>query len=65
MCFWDYDIGWVGSMHHSNLWNHFALKQFCEANRLSPYVFVSGVAYPTRLRMFPPYKRHKDGLNYK
>jgi hypothetical protein len=65
MCFWDYDIGCVGSMHHSNLWNHFALRQFCEASRLSPYVLVNGVAYLARPWMFPPCKGHKDGSRLK
>ena len=32
--FWDFDIGWVGSMHDANLWGRTAIGQFCEAGRL-------------------------------
>ena len=34
--FWDYDIGWAGSMHDANLWGRTAIGQFCEEGKLAP-----------------------------
>ena len=52
--FWDFDIGWAGSMHNANLWARTDIGQFCEAGRLSPYVLVGDVAYPCRPWMLAP-----------
>jgi hypothetical protein len=46
--FWDFDIGWVGSMHDANLWAQSDIGQFCKAERLSPYALVGDAAYPCR-----------------
>ena len=60
--FWDFDIGWAGSMHDANLWSRTDIGQFCEAGKLSPYALVGDAAYPCRPWMFAPFKGHKDGL---
>ena len=44
--FWDFDIGWAGSMHDANLWARTDIGRFCEDGRLSPYALVSDAAYP-------------------
>ena len=61
--FWDYDIGWAGSMHDANLWGRSDIGQYCEAGKLSPYALVGDAAYPCRPWMFAPFKGHKDGLS--
>ena len=61
--FWDFDIGWAGSMHDANLWARSEIGQFCEAGRLAPYALVGDAAYPCRPWMLAPYKGHKDGLS--
>ena len=62
--FWDFDIGWSGSMHDSNLWARSALGHFCEVRRLSPFALIGDAAYPPRPWMLSPYKGHKDGLSH-
>lgn len=61
--FWDYDIGWAGSMHDANLWARSDIGKYCEAGSLSPYALVGDAAYPCRPWMLAPYKGHKDGLS--
>ena len=61
--FWDFDIGWAGSMHDANLWSRTAIGQYCEAGKLYPYTLVGDVAYPCRPWMLAPFKGHKDGLS--
>lgn len=61
--FWDYDIGWAGSMHDSNLWSRTRIGRFCEEGRLAPYALVRDASYPACPWMFPPFKGHKDGLS--
>ena len=46
--FWDFDIGWAGSMHDANLWGQTAIGQYCEAGKFSPYTLVGDAAYPCR-----------------
>lgn len=60
--FWDFDIGWAGSMHDANLWGRTAIGQFCEAGKLAPYALVGDAAYPCRPWMLAPFRGHKDGL---
>ena len=60
--FWDFDIGWAGSMHDANLWSRTDIGRFCEDGRLSPYALVGDAAYPCRPWMLSPFKGHKDGL---
>ena len=60
--FWDFDIGWAGSMHDANLWARTAIGQYCEAGKLYPYTLVGDAAYPCRPWMLAPFKGHKDGL---
>ena len=61
--FWDFDIGWAGSMHDANLWARTEIGQHCEAGKLSPYCLVGDAAYPCRPWMLAPFKGHKDGLS--
>ena len=61
--FWDFDIGWAGSMHDANLWGRTEIGMFCEAGKLSPYMLVGDAAYPCRPWMLSPFKGHKDGLS--
>ena len=61
--FWDFDIGWVGSMHDANLWGRNAIGQFCEAGKLAPYALVGDAAYAYRPWMLAPFRGHKDGLS--
>ena len=61
--FWDFDIGWAGSLHDANLWGRTAIGQFCEGGKLSPFALVGDAAYPCRPWMLAPYKGHKDGLS--
>ena len=61
--FWDFDIGWAGSMHDANLWARTEIGQACEAGKLSPYCLVGDAAYPCRPWMLAPFKGHKDGLS--
>ena len=61
--FWDFDIGWAGSMHDANLWTKTDIGQVCEAGRLSPYALVGDIVYPCRPWMLAPFKGHKDGLS--
>ena len=60
--FWDFNIGWAGSMYDANLWGQTEIEQFCEAGNLSPYVLVGDDAYSCRLWMLAPFMGHKDGL---
>ena len=60
--FWDFDIGWAGSLHDDNLWGRTAIGQLCDAGKLSPFALVGDAAYPCRPWMLAPYKGHKDGL---
>ena len=61
--FWNFDIGWAGSMHDANLWARTAIGQYCEAGKFSPYTLAGDVAYPYRPWMLAPFKGHKDGLS--
>jgi hypothetical protein len=61
--FWDFDIGWAGSMHDANLWARSDIGQYCEAGRLSPYALVGDAAYPCRPWMMALFKGHKDGFS--
>ena len=61
--FWDFDIGWAGSMHDANLWARTAIGQYCEAGKFFPYTLVGDAAYPCRPWMMAPFKGHKDGLS--
>ena len=61
--FWDFDIGWAGSMHDANLWARTEIGQHCEAGKLSPYCLVGDAAYPCHPWMLAPFKGHKDGLS--
>ena len=60
--FWNFDIGWAGSMHDANLWEKTAIGQFCEAELLAPYALVGDAAYPCRPWMLAPFRGYKDGL---
>ena len=60
--FWDFDIGWAGSLHDANLWGRTAIGQYCEEGKLSPFALVGDVAYPCRPWMLASYRGHKDGL---
>ena len=61
--FWDFDIGWAGSMHDANLWGRTAIGQYCEADKLWPYTLVGDAAYPCHPWMLAHFKGHKDGLS--
>ena len=61
--FWDFDIGWAGSMHDANLWARSEIGQFCESGKLHPYALVGDAAYPCRPWMMAPFKGSKDGLS--
>ena len=61
--FWDFDIGWAGSMYDANLWARSDIGQFCEAGRLALYILMGDAAYPCRPWMLAPFKGHKDGLS--
>lgn len=60
--FWDFDIGWAGSMHDANLWGRTAIIQFCEVGKLVPYALVGDATYPCRPWMLAPFRGHKDGF---
>jgi hypothetical protein len=60
--FWDFDIGWAGSMYDANLWRKTAVGQFYEAGKLAPYALVGDAAYPCRPWMLVPFRGHKDEL---
>ena len=62
--FWDFDIGWAGSLHDANMWGRTAIGQFCKAGKFSPFALVGDAAYPCRPWMLAPYKGHKDGLTW-
>jgi hypothetical protein len=55
--FWDFDIGWAGSMYDANLWEKTTIGQFCEVGKLTSYALIGNAAYPCR-----PFRGHKDGL---
>ena len=61
--FWDFDIGWAGSMHDANLWSRTEIGQHCKAGKLSPYCLVGDAAYPCRPWMLAPFKGYNDGLS--
>ena len=61
--FWDFDIGWAGSMHDANFWSRTAIGQHCETGKLSPYTLVGDAAYPCRPWMLAPFKGYKDDLS--
>jgi hypothetical protein len=60
--FWDFDIGWAGSMYDANLWRKTAVGQFYEAGKLAPYALVGDAAYPCRPWMLVPFRDYKDEL---
>ena len=60
--FWEFDIGWAGSMCDTNLWARSDIRKFCEDERFSPYALVGDAAYLCRPWMLALDKGHKDGL---
>jgi hypothetical protein len=60
--FWDFDIGWAGSMHDANLWGRTAIGQFCEVGKLAPYALVGDAAYSCRPWILASFRGHKDML---
>ena len=61
-CFWDYDIGWCGSIHDSKLFSKSELGKYCLFGKLNPYALLGDVAYSCRPWMFTPYIGSKDGF---
>ena len=61
-CFWDYDIGWRGSIHDSKLFSKSELGKYCLSGKLNPYALFGDVAYSCRPWMFIPYIGLKDGF---
>ena len=53
--FWNFDIGWAGSLHDANLWSRSEIGQYCEAGKLSPYVLVGDAACPCRPWILSPF----------
>ena len=59
-CFWDYDIGWCGSIHDSKMFSKSQLGKFCLSGKLNPYALLGDAAYSCRPWMFTPYIGSKD-----
>jgi hypothetical protein len=61
-CFWDYDLGWCGSIHDYNLLYKSHIGKYCLSGKLLSYALLDDVAYQPRLWMFTPYLGSKDGF---
>ena len=61
-CFWDYDIGWCGSIHDYNLFCKSHIGKYCLSGKLLPYALLGDAAYQPRPWMFTPYLGSKDGF---
>ena len=59
-CFWDYDIGWCGSIHDYNLFSKSSIGKYCFEGKLNPYALLGDAAYQPRPWMLTPYLGSKD-----
>jgi len=53
-CFWDYDVGWCGSIHDYNLFTKSYIGKYCKRGELNPYAILGDSAYQPCPWMFIP-----------
>ena len=61
-CFWDYNIGWYGSIHDYNLFSNSNIGKYCFGGKLNPYALLDDAAYQPCPWMLTPYLGSKDGF---
>ncbi|GAQ93411.1 hypothetical protein KFL_015080010 [Klebsormidium nitens] len=62
-CFWNYDIGWAGSLHDYNLFKRSKAFDRCEDGSLQGFSLVGDAAYQPRTYMLTPFLGCKEGLS--
>jgi hypothetical protein len=62
-CFWNYDIGWAGSLHDYNLFRRSKAFDNCEKGSLQGFTIVGDAAYQPRTYMLTPFLGCKEGLS--
>jgi hypothetical protein len=62
-CFWNYDIGWAGSLHDYNLFKRSKAFDRCEEGSLQGFLLVGDAAYQPRTYMLTPFLGCKEGLS--
>jgi hypothetical protein len=62
-CFWNYDIGWAGSLQDYNLFKRSIASDRCEDGSLRGYSLVGDAAYQPRTYMLTPFLGCKEGLS--
>ena len=63
-CFWDYDIGWCGSIHDYNLFVKSSIGKYCFEGKLNPYALLDDATYQPHPWMLIPYLGSKDGFTH-
>jgi hypothetical protein len=62
-CFWNYDVGWAGSLHDYNLFKRSKAFDNCERGSLQGFTIVGDAAYQPRTYMLTPLLGCKEGLS--
>jgi hypothetical protein len=61
--FWDYDIGWAGSLHDYNLFKRTALFRRLVNGDFGNYALLGDAAYQPRSYVLTPFLGSKEGLS--
>jgi hypothetical protein len=62
-CFWNYDIGWAGSLYDYNLFKRSKAFDRCEEGALQGFSLAGDAAYQPRTYMLTPFLGSKEGLS--
>jgi hypothetical protein len=60
--FWDYEFGWVGSMHDWTLFQLTKVGRDCIKEKFLPYKLIGDCTYPVRSWIYNPFKGCAEGL---
>jgi hypothetical protein len=61
--FWDYDIGWAGSLHDYNLFKRTDVFRGLLGGQFGAYALLGDAAYQPRSYMLTPFLGSKEGLS--
>jgi hypothetical protein len=60
--FWDYDYGWVGSIHDGVLFQKIDVRNYVMKDKFLPYKLIGDATYQMWPWCYSPFKDEKDGL---